>query len=301
MVNLNYSKKLEEIQKLIGHWSRRLLSPLGKITVIKSILLPKLTHLFIALPNPTDNMINNLEGEFFQFLWSKNPDKISRKLAIQNYSNGGLNMIPVHGKSFIKSMKITWTKILLTGNSKWIEVFEKCLNVERELFFTYKEKWIGNLHMNIDKKDWKCINSLMFNISQDTYIRWFQYRIIHRNIETNVMLFRYNIVNSELCTFCGQSAETIFHLFIECMHVDSFWKELRLWFLQVAYIDITLDPFDICLIKEGPKNQAMLNLIITLAKRHIYNQKLSKKITRVDVFLLELKKILLYREIYICN
>ena len=445
MVNLNYSKKLEEIQKLIGHWSRRLLSPLGKITVIKSILLPKLTHLFISLPNPTDNMINNLESEFFQFLWSKKPDKISRKLAIQDYSNGGLNMI--HVKSFIKSMKITWMKRLLMGNSKWIEVFEKCLNVERELLFTlgpefskhianrtknqfwkdtlycynefrmlnkklensrsclyneiwynndvkinnrhifyrlwydkgiryiidlfdengifltynsfcekfmfnppilsfyglreslynawpelrqqqqlaclpifpyfirtilfnkankvsvystfvsffkykcaYKEKWIGNLHVNIDEKDWKCINSLMFKITQDTYIRWFQYRIIHRTIATNVMLYRYNIVNSELCTFCGQSAETIFHLFIECMHVDSFWKELRLWFLQVAYIDITLDPFDICLIKKVPKNQAVLNLIITLAKRHIYNQRLSKKIPRVDVFLLELKK-----------
>ena len=52
--------------------------------------------------------------------------------------------------------------------------------------------------MNIDEKDWKCINSLMFNITQDTYIRWFQYRIIQRTIETNVMLYRYNIVNSEL-------------------------------------------------------------------------------------------------------
>ena len=99
------------------------------------------------------------------------------------------------------------------------------------------------------------------------------------------MLYRYNIVNSELCTFCGQSAETIFHLFIECMHVDSFWKELRLWFLQVAYIDITLDPFDICLIKKVPKNLAVLNLIITLAKRHIYNQRLSKKNTTSGCFL----------------
>ena len=52
----------------------------------------------------------------------------------------------------------------------------------------YKEKWIGNLHVNIDEKDWKCVNSLMFNITQDTYIRWFQYRIIHRTIATNVML-----------------------------------------------------------------------------------------------------------------
>ena len=64
-------------------------------------------------------MFNNLESEFFQFLWSKKPDKIYRKLAIQNYSNGGLNTI--HVKSFLKSMKITLMKRLLTGDSKWIE------------------------------------------------------------------------------------------------------------------------------------------------------------------------------------
>ena len=37
------------------------LTTLGKITVIKSLLLQKLTHLFIALPKPNDNTIHKIE------------------------------------------------------------------------------------------------------------------------------------------------------------------------------------------------------------------------------------------------
>ena len=39
MVYLNYSDKLNEIRKMFLNWSKRILTPLGKITVIKSLAL----------------------------------------------------------------------------------------------------------------------------------------------------------------------------------------------------------------------------------------------------------------------
>ena len=56
------------------------------------------------------------------------------------------------------------------------------------------------------------------------------------------------------------------HLLSKCIHADSFCKELRLWFLHVAYIGISLDLFDICLIKKVLNIQVVLKLIITLLK-----------------------------------
>ena len=44
MVGLNYNNKLKEIRKLLLKWSKRLLTSLGRITVIKSLALSKINN-----------------------------------------------------------------------------------------------------------------------------------------------------------------------------------------------------------------------------------------------------------------
>ena len=54
IIKINYEEKIVKIKKLIKLWKCRYITPLGKITVIKSLLLPILNHLFISIPNPGD-------------------------------------------------------------------------------------------------------------------------------------------------------------------------------------------------------------------------------------------------------
>ena len=73
-----YYKKLErkekilsfwlDIEKEIMSWSKRNISTLGKITVVKSLLIPKITHLLISLPRPDKQMISKLEKILFKFI-----------------------------------------------------------------------------------------------------------------------------------------------------------------------------------------------------------------------------------------
>ena len=49
---LNYKEKLSKMKNLTQIWKRRYLTPLGKITVIKSILISLLTHLFLYHTQP---------------------------------------------------------------------------------------------------------------------------------------------------------------------------------------------------------------------------------------------------------
>ena len=58
-------KKIQKIKSLIKLWKRRYLTPLGKITVIRSILLPLLNHLFISIPNPNEKIMKELNDVFF--------------------------------------------------------------------------------------------------------------------------------------------------------------------------------------------------------------------------------------------
>lgn len=61
MEQLNFDNKLKLVQKDINHWSKRNISALGKITVVKSLLLSKFTHLFISLPKPSSQWIQQFE------------------------------------------------------------------------------------------------------------------------------------------------------------------------------------------------------------------------------------------------
>ena len=169
---LNYQKKLNELKNLIGQWSRRLLSPLGKITVIKTLMLPKLTHLFISLPNPDPNIIDEIEKLFFSFLWKQKPDKISRKQIIQNFKNGGLNMI--HLKSFMKSMKITWMKRLLISDSSWTLLFENITKAKKDQFFIFGLDFSKKIVKQINNSFWK-----------DTLMCYCEFKETIKNYETN--------------------------------------------------------------------------------------------------------------------
>jgi len=113
---LNYAPKLTKLKEIIRIWSLRDLSPIGKITIIKSLGISQLVFLFSVLPKPPDNFINELNSVIYKFIWSGKPDKISRSSLIGDYEKGGLKM--VHVPSIIKGLKIAWIKRLMDSNNK---------------------------------------------------------------------------------------------------------------------------------------------------------------------------------------
>ena len=119
---INYNEKVKEIRKEIKQWSKRILTPLGRITIIKTLLIAKLNHLFIALPNPGNETILNLNRMFFQFIWQSPTDRIKREVLCQDYYNGGLKMVQL--KNYINALKIAWIRRLISTNSKYKSLFE---------------------------------------------------------------------------------------------------------------------------------------------------------------------------------
>ena len=57
IVQLNFEKKLPMLRDIFSSWSKRILTPLGKLVVIKTLIIPKLNHLLIGLPNPSEDFI----------------------------------------------------------------------------------------------------------------------------------------------------------------------------------------------------------------------------------------------------
>ena len=84
------------IQKLLNAWSKRHLTPLGKIAVIKLLVVSKITYLTMNIPDPTEGFIQELEKMLFDFLWNGKKDKIKRKMLCQAFEQGGLKMVNIH-------------------------------------------------------------------------------------------------------------------------------------------------------------------------------------------------------------
>ena len=143
LFHLNYTPKLSRLKNKLNLWSTRDLTPIGRITIIKTFALSQLIFLFQVLPNPPSTFIKELETYLFRFIWSGKPDKIKRTTLINTLDQGGLGA--THIASFISGLKCTWVKRYIDNtNSAWKLFFDFYLQ-------NYGKKFL--FHCNFLAKD----------------------------------------------------------------------------------------------------------------------------------------------------
>jgi len=74
----NTDKKINEFKNVIKQWMHRKFTSMGRVTVIKTVAIPKLIYPFTVFENPNIKICNNLTTEIFKFIWDNKPDKIKR-------------------------------------------------------------------------------------------------------------------------------------------------------------------------------------------------------------------------------
>ena len=65
--DFNYNEIIKKVEGVCKQWSKRKLTLMGRITIIISLALGKLIHQLLALPNPPDNLLENIEKLFYIF------------------------------------------------------------------------------------------------------------------------------------------------------------------------------------------------------------------------------------------
>ena len=92
--------------------------------MIKTLALPKLIHLLTSLPNLKQSLFNDLNKQFFNFIWDGKPEKIKRNTLIADFEDGGLKMI--HLQQFNAYLKISWVKRLFSNlKGGWQKIMAK--------------------------------------------------------------------------------------------------------------------------------------------------------------------------------
>ena len=103
---------------------KRDLTPLGKITIIKTFLLTKFNHLFLSIQSPSQELIQQINSVLLKYLWGGKPNKIKRGYITLDYNKGGLRMVNL--QNHIQSLKLTWmTRLFTSIESGWMQFLKQ--------------------------------------------------------------------------------------------------------------------------------------------------------------------------------
>lgn len=150
----NLEGKIMQITALLQSYKHRNLSLLGKVTVIKTMAIPKLVHILTILPSPNDDFIKRLNEIFSCFLWNHKKGKINRSLLAQQYNKGGLKL--PHIQSQIDALKSRWIRYLLLENEEWTNVFQTVTGIgDCGRLLSLDPKSLQVLGARIENKFWK--------------------------------------------------------------------------------------------------------------------------------------------------
>ena len=125
----------------------------------------------------------------------------------------------------------------------------------------------GRIHMNI------------YKVTNVTKYQSFQYRLLQRVLVTNIHMYKWNMIDNNLCTFCRNAPETSVHLFIHCRVVQDLWQKV---FNFISQNFILLDPMaisDADIIRNAIVKPVsnVSNFFCLVTKQYIYKQRCLKR------------------------
>ena len=68
-----------------------------------------------------------------------------------------------------------------------------------------------------------------FTILRDTTLQEFQFILLYDILITNYWLKRFELSETDACTFCVIESESLLHLFWSCRYAADFWSEVEKW------------------------------------------------------------------------
>ena len=128
---LNFDSTLESVRKLLTQWKRRGLTIMGKIQVLKSLIIPKFLYRLTNISS-SGGIIKEINKIMYHFIWN-GKDKIKRSAIINDIENGGLRM--THLETAIQAQRIMFLKRYVSNDNRaWKDILDSCLRNVRGKF-----------------------------------------------------------------------------------------------------------------------------------------------------------------------
>lgn len=195
--------------------------------------------------------------------------------------NSIITSIPRTWKNNIIFEQISYTPTSIPIKDEVLEITQCSQKQLKELWISKKEEVPTgqtryNAEFDINELDWKYIYLRPKLLNFDNKIFETQFKIIHRYILTNRVLFKMKKIPSDQCNFCSLYSQSLHHLFFDCFTVRDFW------FSVMRIFNITVNKQDVLLGNKDLDNQS--NKILMYANHYIYNCKLNDVLPNINAF-----------------
>ena len=152
-------------------------------------------------------------------------------------------------------------------------------------------KWFNNLNVTALEPVSECrkiwIN--VYNLTKETKLREFQWKILHRLIPCNKYLYFWKLKDSMYCPIC-QQIDSLEHRYLHCQIAVRCWKRVQSIISRYFEVQVELTPANIifsevCGDINFKKHDSVVNLLILLGKWSIHKFWIVKANTPVEVIL----------------
>ena len=130
---LNINNRLQKVKSIVSTWKERALTLKGKITIVKSLIVPHILTLTSCFPL-SEKLIADIEKLITDFVWNHQKALIAKKIILQPISRGGLKMPCI--TKIVQTSQIMWVKRLTDSiNAKWKQLSWFLLSTEPHYLF----------------------------------------------------------------------------------------------------------------------------------------------------------------------
>ena len=116
-MDCNYDKCLKIMHDELNSWQFRHLTIFGKITVTKTLCLPKFTHITAVIPNLCMTKLNKIEKEWETFIKMNGCPTDDKETRYLSKKENGLGMLKL--SVFWRSVRRSWLRRQTTTKSTW--------------------------------------------------------------------------------------------------------------------------------------------------------------------------------------
>ena len=88
----NFFDRLDPVRRILNIWSSRDISIYGRINVVKTTAISKLTFVCSVLNTP-DKFANEVNTLIFDYVWKYKNPKVKKSTLIKSKEKGGLDMV----------------------------------------------------------------------------------------------------------------------------------------------------------------------------------------------------------------
>jgi hypothetical protein len=166
ILQFNIESKLATIRNTLTVYAKRTLSLHGKVTVIKTLVIPKLIHVLSIIPYGMGTFIGDFQRLIREFIWNGKRAKVSDIQLAQTTSKGGLNL--THLPTLVIALRITWIKRILETSGTWQDLAKTILGNHNINMIIHLDKLsLEKIIAKVDNPFWKEVLKARISFCQD--------------------------------------------------------------------------------------------------------------------------------------